>query len=70
MSKCKLKGVSVDAEKVVQAARKVGCAILKTSFTYLGSKVCSLMSRIHSWNETVEGMAARLFKWKMKTLSI
>ncbi|GJW19089.1 RNA-directed DNA polymerase, eukaryota, reverse transcriptase zinc-binding domain protein [Tanacetum coccineum] len=70
MSKSKLMGVSVDAGKVVQAARKVGCATLKTPFTYLGSKVGSLMSRIQSWNETVEGMAARLSKWKMKTLSI
>ncbi|GKB24320.1 RNA-directed DNA polymerase, eukaryota, reverse transcriptase zinc-binding domain protein [Tanacetum coccineum] len=35
-----------------------------------GSKVGGLMSRIHSWNETVDCMVARLSKWKMKTLSI
>ncbi|GJU45554.1 RNA-directed DNA polymerase, eukaryota, reverse transcriptase zinc-binding domain protein [Tanacetum coccineum] len=28
------------------------------------------MSRIQSWNETVESMANRLSRWKMKTLSI
>ncbi|GJZ98157.1 RNA-directed DNA polymerase, eukaryota [Tanacetum coccineum] len=34
------------------------------------SKVGGLMSRIQSWNETVEGMANRLSRWKMKSLSI
>ncbi|GJW18993.1 hypothetical protein Tco_0026429 [Tanacetum coccineum] len=34
------------------------------------SQVGGLMSRVQSWNETVEGMVARLSKWKMKTLSI
>ncbi|GJS19897.1 hypothetical protein Tco_0448529 [Tanacetum coccineum] len=28
------------------------------------------MFRIQSWNETIEAMASRLSKWKMKTLSI
>ncbi|GJY97333.1 hypothetical protein Tco_0514243 [Tanacetum coccineum] len=70
MSKSKLLGIYVDADKVDQAARKIGCVTLKTPFTYLGSKVGGLMSRIQSWNETVEGMATRLSKWKMKTLSI
>nr|GFA75393.1 RNA-directed DNA polymerase, eukaryota [Tanacetum cinerariifolium] len=28
------------------------------------------MSRIQSWNETIEKMACRLSKWKLKTLSI
>ncbi|GJW64078.1 RNA-directed DNA polymerase, eukaryota, reverse transcriptase zinc-binding domain protein, partial [Tanacetum coccineum] len=70
MSKSKLKGIFMDAEKLDQAARKIGCVIFKTLFTYLGSKVGGLMSRIQSWNETVKGMAARLSKWKMKTLSI
>ncbi|GJV46621.1 RNA-directed DNA polymerase, eukaryota, reverse transcriptase zinc-binding domain protein [Tanacetum coccineum] len=70
MSKSKLMGISVDADKVDQAARKIGCVTLKTPFIYLGSKVGGLMSRVQSWNETVEGMVARLSKWKMKTLSI
>ncbi|GKA72159.1 RNA-directed DNA polymerase, eukaryota, reverse transcriptase zinc-binding domain protein [Tanacetum coccineum] len=70
MSKSKLMGIYVDADKVAQAARKIGCVTLKTPFTYLGSKVGGHMSRIQSWNETIEAMASRLSKWKMKTLSI
>ncbi|GJU66753.1 RNA-directed DNA polymerase, eukaryota, reverse transcriptase zinc-binding domain protein [Tanacetum coccineum] len=70
MSKRKLMGISVDADKVDQAARKIRCVTLKTPFIYLGSKVGGLMSRVQSWNETVEGMVARLSKWKMKTLLI
>ncbi|GKE77950.1 hypothetical protein Tco_1544070 [Tanacetum coccineum] len=68
--KSKLMGIYVDADKVAQAARKIGCVTLKTPFTYLGSKVGGHMSRIQSWNETIEAMASRLSKWKMKTLSI
>ncbi|GKE21390.1 RNA-directed DNA polymerase, eukaryota, reverse transcriptase zinc-binding domain protein, partial [Tanacetum coccineum] len=70
MSKSKLMGISVNEEKIAQAALKIGCAILKAPFSYLGSKVGGLMSRIQSWNEIVESMIARLSKWKMKTLSI
>ena len=62
MSKSKLLGISVNADKVDQAARKIGCVILKTPFTYLGSKVGGLMSRIKSWKETIEGMVTRLSK--------
>ncbi|GJT40520.1 RNA-directed DNA polymerase, eukaryota, reverse transcriptase zinc-binding domain protein [Tanacetum coccineum] len=54
MSKSKLLGISVDSNKVDQAARKIGCVTLKTPFTYLGSKVGGLMSQIQSWNETME----------------
>ncbi|GJT71692.1 RNA-directed DNA polymerase, eukaryota, reverse transcriptase zinc-binding domain protein [Tanacetum coccineum] len=70
MSKSKLIRIYVDADKVAQAARKIGCVTLKTSFTYLGSKLGGHMSRIQSWNETIEAMTSRLSKWKMKTLSI
>ncbi|GJW24709.1 hypothetical protein Tco_0038520 [Tanacetum coccineum] len=33
MSKSKLMGIYVDADKVAQAARKIGCVTLKTPFT-------------------------------------
>ncbi|GJX91133.1 RNA-directed DNA polymerase, eukaryota, reverse transcriptase zinc-binding domain protein [Tanacetum coccineum] len=69
-SKSKLMGIYVDADKVAQAARKIGCVTLKTPFTYLGSKVGGHMSKIQSWNETIKAMASCLSKWKMKTLSI
>ncbi|GJS32135.1 putative reverse transcriptase domain-containing protein [Tanacetum coccineum] len=55
---------------VDQAAKKIGCAILQVLFSYLGSKVSCLMSRIQSWNEIVNNMLTRLSKWKLKTLSI
>ncbi|GJU88902.1 RNA-directed DNA polymerase, eukaryota, reverse transcriptase zinc-binding domain protein [Tanacetum coccineum] len=35
MSKSKLTGIYVEADKVAQAARKIGCVTLKTPFTYL-----------------------------------
>ncbi|GJU81223.1 RNA-directed DNA polymerase, eukaryota, reverse transcriptase zinc-binding domain protein [Tanacetum coccineum] len=70
MSKSKLLGIYVEEDKVKQAAVKIGCNTLKTPFSYLGSKVGGCMSRIQSWNETIERMAARLSKWKLKTLSI
>nr|GEW18009.1 RNA-directed DNA polymerase, eukaryota, reverse transcriptase zinc-binding domain protein [Tanacetum cinerariifolium] len=57
-------------DKVKKAAAKIGCNTFKTPFSYLGSKVDGCMSRIQSWNETIERMACRLSKWKLKTLSI
>nr|GEZ66727.1 RNA-directed DNA polymerase, eukaryota, reverse transcriptase zinc-binding domain protein [Tanacetum cinerariifolium] len=47
MTKSKLLGISVKDDKV---------------FFYLGSKVGGCMSRIQSWNETIERMACRLSK--------
>ncbi|GKD77962.1 RNA-directed DNA polymerase, eukaryota, reverse transcriptase zinc-binding domain protein [Tanacetum coccineum] len=70
MSKSKLMGVYVNNDLVEQPTLKIGCATLKMPFSYLGSKVGGLMSRIQSWNEIVDRVAARLSKWKMKTLSI
>ncbi|GJR55437.1 RNA-directed DNA polymerase, eukaryota, reverse transcriptase zinc-binding domain protein [Tanacetum coccineum] len=48
MLKSKLMGISVSSDKVDQAAKKIGCAILQVPFSYLGSKVVCLMSRIQS----------------------
>ncbi|GKA90085.1 RNA-directed DNA polymerase, eukaryota, reverse transcriptase zinc-binding domain protein [Tanacetum coccineum] len=48
MLKSKLIGISVSSNKVDQAAKKIGCAILQVPFSYLGSKVGCLMSRIQS----------------------
>nr|GEZ11683.1 RNA-directed DNA polymerase, eukaryota [Tanacetum cinerariifolium] len=59
-----------DSEKVNCAASKLECLILKTPFSYLGSKVEGSMSRVHTWNEMVDRVTNRLSKWKMKTLSI
>nr|GEX75859.1 RNA-directed DNA polymerase, eukaryota, reverse transcriptase zinc-binding domain protein [Tanacetum cinerariifolium] len=70
MTKSKLLGISVENDKVKQAAAKIGCNTLKTHFSYLGFKVGGCMSHIQSWNETIERMVCRLSKWKLKTLSI
>ncbi|GKC17316.1 RNA-directed DNA polymerase, eukaryota, reverse transcriptase zinc-binding domain protein [Tanacetum coccineum] len=70
MIKSKILGVNVDRDKVKGAASKLGCLILKTPFTYLGSKVGGSMSRVHAWNEVIDRVKNRLSKWKMKTLSI
>ncbi|GJV99319.1 RNA-directed DNA polymerase, eukaryota [Tanacetum coccineum] len=70
ISKSKLLGISVEASKLDYAAAKIGCAVLKSPFTYLGSRVGDHMSRIQSWNDITEGMVSRLSKWKVKTLSM
>ncbi|GJZ76970.1 RNA-directed DNA polymerase, eukaryota, reverse transcriptase zinc-binding domain protein [Tanacetum coccineum] len=70
MLKSKLMRISVSSDKVDQAAKKIGCAILQVPFSYLGSKVGCLMSRIQSWSEIVNNILTRLSKWKLKTLSI
>ena len=42
MSKSKLMAITVDEDRVEQGASKIGCAILKAPFCYLGSKVGGL----------------------------
>ncbi|GKB25703.1 RNA-directed DNA polymerase, eukaryota, reverse transcriptase zinc-binding domain protein, partial [Tanacetum coccineum] len=70
MTKSKPMRISVSSDKVDQTAKKIGCAVLKVPFPYLGSNVGCLMSRTQSWNEIVNNILARLSKWNMKTLSI
>nr|GEV53302.1 tubulin alpha-2 chain [Tanacetum cinerariifolium] len=47
-----------------------GSVIVNGSPTEEFLKVGGCMSRIQSWNETIERTACRLSKWKLKTLSI
>nr|GEV21967.1 RNA-directed DNA polymerase, eukaryota [Tanacetum cinerariifolium] len=70
ISKSKLLEIYVESSKLDQAAAKIGCAVLNTPFTYLGSRVGGNMSRIKAWNDIIEGMVSHLSKWKVKTLSI
>ncbi|GKC36410.1 RNA-directed DNA polymerase, eukaryota, reverse transcriptase zinc-binding domain protein [Tanacetum coccineum] len=60
----------VEDNRVEQAAAKIGCATLKAPFSYLGSKVRGIMSRIQSWNEIVDKLVpmkvlqrSLMFKW-------
>ncbi|GJU21172.1 RNA-directed DNA polymerase, eukaryota, reverse transcriptase zinc-binding domain protein [Tanacetum coccineum] len=70
LTKIKLMGLAVSEDRVEQASNRIGCGVLKAPFAYLGSIVGGSMSQIKSWEEIVGKMAARLSKWKMKTLSI
>ncbi|GKC21548.1 RNA-directed DNA polymerase, eukaryota, reverse transcriptase zinc-binding domain protein [Tanacetum coccineum] len=68
MIKIKLMGISVDSSKVEQAAAKIGYVILKTPFTYLGSRVGGLMSRLQSWNGAIPIYDMSIFKVSTKVL--
>nr|GEW41248.1 RNA-directed DNA polymerase, eukaryota [Tanacetum cinerariifolium] len=70
MCKSKIMGINIDNNKVIAAARKLGCLILKPPFLYLGSIVGGSMSQVLAWKEVVDRVKNRLSKWKMKTLSI
>ncbi|GJS35386.1 hypothetical protein Tco_0533768 [Tanacetum coccineum] len=63
-------GVNVEDGMVKNAASKLGCLVLKTPFTYLGTKVGGNMSRKQAWKEVVDKVLSRLSRWKMKLLSI
>nr|GEZ34599.1 RNA-directed DNA polymerase, eukaryota [Tanacetum cinerariifolium] len=54
MCKSKITGVNVGDEKVKSAASKLGCLILNTLFSYLGTKVGGNMSRVQAWTEVVD----------------
>nr|GEW07339.1 RNA-directed DNA polymerase, eukaryota, reverse transcriptase zinc-binding domain protein [Tanacetum cinerariifolium] len=70
LGKSKLMGITVNDVYVQQAVNKIGCGVLHTPFTYLGSKVRGNMSRINAWDDIVDKLVVRLSIWKMKTLSI
>ncbi|GJZ74266.1 RNA-directed DNA polymerase, eukaryota, reverse transcriptase zinc-binding domain protein [Tanacetum coccineum] len=70
MRKSKIMGVHVDDQKVKNAATKLGCLILNTPFSYLGTKVGGSMSRVQAWTEVIDKVKSRLSNWKMKALSI
>nr|GEW33182.1 RNA-directed DNA polymerase, eukaryota, reverse transcriptase zinc-binding domain protein [Tanacetum cinerariifolium] len=40
--------------KIQNATSKLGCLVLNTPFTYLGTKVCENMSRKESWKDVVD----------------
>nr|GEX68861.1 RNA-directed DNA polymerase, eukaryota [Tanacetum cinerariifolium] len=47
-------GVNVEDGKIQNVASKLGCLVLKTLFTYIGTKVCENMSRNEAWKEVVD----------------
>nr|GEV56821.1 RNA-directed DNA polymerase, eukaryota, reverse transcriptase zinc-binding domain protein [Tanacetum cinerariifolium] len=70
MGKSKIIGILVGKNIVTRAASKLGCLLLNTPFTYLGTKVGDSMTRIEAWKEVINKVSSRLSKWKMKALSI
>nr|GEV56148.1 RNA-directed DNA polymerase, eukaryota, reverse transcriptase zinc-binding domain protein [Tanacetum cinerariifolium] len=62
MYKSKIMRVNVGDEKVKSATSKLGCLILNTLFSYLGTKVGGNMSRVQAWTEVVD--KALWVKWK------
>nr|GEY48998.1 RNA-directed DNA polymerase, eukaryota, reverse transcriptase zinc-binding domain protein [Tanacetum cinerariifolium] len=70
MCKSKIMGVHVDGDMVNRAAGKLGCLVLETPFSYLGSIVGGYVSRKQTWNDIPERVKKRLCKWKMQTFSI
>ncbi|GJX07697.1 RNA-directed DNA polymerase, eukaryota, reverse transcriptase zinc-binding domain protein [Tanacetum coccineum] len=70
MGKSKIMGILVSKNIVSRAASKLGCLLLTTPFTYLGTKVGDSMTRTKSWKEVINKVTSRLSKWKMKALSI
>nr|GEZ15321.1 hypothetical protein [Tanacetum cinerariifolium] len=63
-------GILVADDKVKSAATKLGCLMLNTPFSYLGTKVDGSMSRIYACDEVIDKVRSRLSRWKMKNLSI
>nr|GEX76746.1 RNA-directed DNA polymerase, eukaryota [Tanacetum cinerariifolium] len=70
MCKSKIMGVHVDGDMVKNAAKKLGCLVLKTPFSYLGSIVGGSMHRRQSWIDIVDKVKKRLSKWKLQSLFI
>ncbi|GJZ20616.1 hypothetical protein Tco_0557206 [Tanacetum coccineum] len=68
LSKSKLLGVVVSEDRVVQAANRIGCGVLKALFAYLGSKVGGNMSRIKSWDEIVDKMVPMKVLQRMESI--
>ncbi|GJX28426.1 RNA-directed DNA polymerase, eukaryota [Tanacetum coccineum] len=68
--KSKIMGVNVGDDKIKVAASKLGCLILDTPFTYLGTKVGGNMSRVQAWTKIIDKVKSCLSNWKLKSLSI
>ncbi|GKD03691.1 RNA-directed DNA polymerase, eukaryota [Tanacetum coccineum] len=68
--KCGLMGIVVEPNKIANAAKNLGCKILKTPFSYLGVNIGGNMTRINSWDVVINKTLSRLSKWKLKVLSI
>ncbi|GJX84470.1 hypothetical protein Tco_0335244 [Tanacetum coccineum] len=55
-------GIAVDASRVEQAIRQIGCMALKMPFKYLGSVVGDRMSRVKAWNDVIDTLINKVRK--------
>ncbi|GKE77893.1 RNA-directed DNA polymerase, eukaryota, reverse transcriptase zinc-binding domain protein, partial [Tanacetum coccineum] len=62
-------GIAVDPSSVEATHNDIGCMALNLPFSYLGINIGGHMSHIKAWNNVINKVLYRLFKWKMKSLS-
>ncbi|GJY49344.1 RNA-directed DNA polymerase, eukaryota [Tanacetum coccineum] len=70
IQKSHLLGVGIPDNCVAEAAKSIGCLIMKAPFKYLGILVGDNMSSKKTWDETINKMKKRLSRWKLNTLSV
>nr|GEU39579.1 RNA-directed DNA polymerase, eukaryota [Tanacetum cinerariifolium] len=70
IQKSHLLGVGIPDNYVAEAAKSIGCSIMKAPFKYLGFLVGDNMSSIKAWDEAISKMKMRLSRWKLNTLSV
>ncbi|GJY67390.1 RNA-directed DNA polymerase, eukaryota [Tanacetum coccineum] len=68
--KSHLLGVGIPENCMAEAAKSIGCLIMKAPFKCLGILVGDNMSSKKAWDETINKMKKRLSRWKLNTLSI
>nr|GEX22194.1 RNA-directed DNA polymerase, eukaryota [Tanacetum cinerariifolium] len=70
IQKSHLLGVGILDNCVAEAAKSIGCSIMKAPFKHLGILVGDNMSSIKAWDEAISKMKKRLSRWKFNTLSV
>ncbi|GJW82331.1 hypothetical protein Tco_0146306 [Tanacetum coccineum] len=70
IQKSHLLGVGIPENCMAEAAKSIGCLIMKAPFKCLGILVGDNMSSKKAWDETINKMKKRLSRWKLNTLSI
>ncbi|GJX16600.1 RNA-directed DNA polymerase, eukaryota [Tanacetum coccineum] len=68
IAKSQVLGVGVSQNVVLQAANRIGCAVLNTPFRYLGVTVGECMSRKSAWVGLVKKLQALVPKGVLKTM--
>nr|GEZ39157.1 RNA-directed DNA polymerase, eukaryota [Tanacetum cinerariifolium] len=62
--------VGIPDNCVAEAAKSIGCSIMKAPFKYLRILVGDNMSSIKAWDEAISKMKKMLSRWKLNTLSV